>query len=111
MSNQNNQPTIINIDDHQINSTESTQTTHATQATRAIALDVINTTLNNTQQADFRKHIIQTYIQPTYIKDIKDSLAGRYKWRKISDKITGISKIIIVVSGIFAFAGAKFTDI
>lgn len=58
----------------------------------------------------FKKMIITKYIQPTYLEDIQDSLTGRFRWRKVSDRVTGLAKILIIISGIFAFAGAKFTD-
>lgn len=68
------------------------------------------TQVGNKGMSDFKKNIIKTLIQPTYLADIKDSLAGRYMWRKISDRVTGVAKILIIISGIFAFAGAKFTE-
>lgn len=81
-----------------------------------IVADASNTIINidptapRVETSAFKKMIITKYIQPTYLEDLQDTLKGRFMWRKISDRITGIAKILIIISGIFAFAGAKFTD-
>lgn len=101
----------MNNTDNAIVDIEASEIPNTQQSTHSIALDIIGTTLTNAQQSDLKKHIIQTYVQPAYIRDIKDSLSGRYKWRKISDRMMGLSKFLIIISGIFAFAGAKFTEL
>ena len=59
----------------------------------------------------FRTEIINDYIKPALIKDIKTKINGRNLWSKVSNRILVLSKIIMILVSIFAFAGSKFTNL
>lgn len=52
--------------------------------------------------------IKQDLIEPTYYEDIKNSLYGREKWKKIGDISETISKVLTGFATIFAFAAGYF---
>ena len=58
----------------------------------------------------FKNKLIENYIQPSYERDVIDSLKAQYSWRKINKMTVTVAKILGVIAAIFAFAGAKFTD-
>ena len=56
-----------------------------------------------------KQKIINEFIEPNYILDVKDTLYARRKWRHIGHILETSSKVLIAVSSIFSFAGA-YTD-
>lgn len=63
-----------------------------------------NTTDLEVASKSFKEQIISTIIQPSYIKDIKDTLAWRYKWRKIGNTSHMMGKILTLSGAAVAFS-------
>jgi len=53
-----------------------------------------------------KKLIVKDILQPAYIKDIKDVLIGRYRWRKISMSLFVIAVILKEVAMVVTFLTA-----
>lgn len=72
-----------------------------------------NNSSNRQQQITtpaFRDQIINDYLRPSYLEDIKTKIRGRVLWSKVSNRIMVLSKVIMILVSIFAFAGSKFTN-
>jgi len=57
-----------------------------------------------------RQHVVETIVYPSCVKDIKDALAWRFKWRKIGNVCYAIAKILAIVGACFAFAETYFEN-
>ncbi|AYV83654.1 MAG: hypothetical protein Hyperionvirus9_71 [Hyperionvirus sp.] len=57
-----------------------------------------------------KKLIVSNILQPAYIRDIKDVLVGRYRWRKIGMCLFIIAVILKEVSMVMIFFTARQTN-
>lgn len=57
-----------------------------------------------------RKFIVKSIVQPAYVKDIRDILSGRYRWRKIGKLLLIISLLLSSSSTILTFMSAYFDE-
>jgi hypothetical protein len=54
--------------------------------------------------------IVKTILQPSYVRDVKDTIDWRFKWRKISDVLFTIAKVVGLSSAVVAFAASSYDD-
>jgi len=56
-----------------------------------------------------KKFIVRDIIQPAFVKDIRDTIKGRYKWRKIAGILFVIARIMFLANVILSFVSAYLT--
>lgn len=54
------------------------------------------------EEKKLRKYIIENFIQPSYVQDVKDTLYWRFKWRKIGNVCLVIAKIVAIFSSLLS---------
>jgi hypothetical protein len=71
-----------------------------------------NTIKNNSfyqiENTLFRKTIVEDILRPATIRDIKDSVKGRFRCRKFGDVLIGLVYTTLIISSVFSFGTSTF---
>lgn len=64
----------------------------------------------NISSRGLKTMIVKTILQPSYVRDVKDTIDWRFKWRKISDVLFTIAKVVGLSSAVVAFAASSYDN-